>query len=208
MDTETVALLGGLLFLLLALVGGGFTIREIIMPQIPTWARVACLAVGAGLLLRFVLVDTGAGDDRTPADAAGGSPTAQYTSPDGRVVLRKDDGPHQSPEGIELTGLVATSNQETPDVGDEVTLEFSLENVSGETLTLEETFIGIRNPENESRDDAHENEGRVFAAGDVIDVNASIVVDSAGMWTFWPCYLLDSGSGCPDTWRRIEILVD
>ena len=48
MEPESVALLGGLLFLLIAVVGGGFTIREIIMPGVPRWGRLASL--GSSLL--------------------------------------------------------------------------------------------------------------------------------------------------------------
>lgn len=55
MTPQTVALLGGVLFLLLAIVGGGFSIKEITMPRVPTWARVACLLVGMVLVVPFLV---------------------------------------------------------------------------------------------------------------------------------------------------------
>lgn len=46
MSGEVVALAGGILFVLVAIVGGGFTIRELVMPKVPHWARVAAGVFG------------------------------------------------------------------------------------------------------------------------------------------------------------------
>jgi hypothetical protein len=53
MKPETVALLGGLLLLLIAIVGGGFTNKEIIMPGVPSWARMASCSSAWHLLCRI-----------------------------------------------------------------------------------------------------------------------------------------------------------
>ena len=55
MSPEAVALLGGLLFLLIAIVGGGFTAKEISLPGVPGWARVASLALGLALVVPYFL---------------------------------------------------------------------------------------------------------------------------------------------------------
>ena len=46
MNEVTVGLLVGALFILIGLVGGGFTVREIQIPVVPNWTRVASLFVG------------------------------------------------------------------------------------------------------------------------------------------------------------------
>lgn len=52
MDIEVgiICVLGGLLFILIAIVGGGFNIREITIPIVPKWMRVVSFIVGLGLL--------------------------------------------------------------------------------------------------------------------------------------------------------------
>lgn len=55
MSTEVVALAAGILFVLVAIVGGGFAIREISVPTVPHWARVASAVFGILLLLPFLL---------------------------------------------------------------------------------------------------------------------------------------------------------
>ena len=52
-SSEAVALVGGLLFLLIAVVGGGFTAKEIIIPGVPGWGRIASLAVGVALVVPY-----------------------------------------------------------------------------------------------------------------------------------------------------------
>jgi hypothetical protein len=55
-NVETVALLGGLLFLLIAVVGGGFTVRDVTIPQVPKWARISSAALGVVFTLPFILM--------------------------------------------------------------------------------------------------------------------------------------------------------
>jgi len=49
-EVQTICVLGGLLFILIAIVGGGFNIREITIPKVPKWMRVVSFIVGLGLL--------------------------------------------------------------------------------------------------------------------------------------------------------------
>ena len=53
MSPEAVALVGGLLFLLIAIVGGGFSAKEVMIPGVPRWARIASLAVGMALVVPY-----------------------------------------------------------------------------------------------------------------------------------------------------------
>ena len=46
MNEVAVGLLAGALFILIGLVGGGFTVREIHIPVVATWTRAASIIVG------------------------------------------------------------------------------------------------------------------------------------------------------------------
>ena len=53
MEPHTVELLAALLFLLIALVGGGFTIKELSMPSVPGWARIVAALLGVFFIAAF-----------------------------------------------------------------------------------------------------------------------------------------------------------
>ncbi|HEU5473372.1 MAG TPA: hypothetical protein VFV67_22240 [Actinophytocola sp.] len=55
MSIEVMALGGGIFFLVMAIVRGGFAIREISMPKVPNWAWLAPGVFGDLLLLPFLL---------------------------------------------------------------------------------------------------------------------------------------------------------
>lgn len=209
MDAEVIALLGGLLFLLLALVGGGFTVKEILMPRIPTWARASCLVVGVALVvLSFVPLKSQPG----PAADNGGDVTARLvesspTSSDG-VTLYEDSGEWVAPgQGIQVSGLRASARQETLGVGDQLLIEYRLENVGTSPVTFEETFIGVRAPGDRWADTGHENENVVLDPGGVLNIRHPVLLDTRGSWEFWPCYTLRPGGDCPDEWRSFPLAV-
>jgi hypothetical protein len=51
MTVAVVALSAGILFLLIAVVGGGFSVREIKIPDVPTWGRLIAAALGLAFIL-------------------------------------------------------------------------------------------------------------------------------------------------------------
>jgi hypothetical protein len=208
MDAETVALLGGLLFLLLAIVGGGFTIRELNMPRIPIWARAACLVVGVVLVLPFVASALRSGSGASP-DAVF-QPRAESSAAQGTVVIYSDPVTSVSEHEIQVSALLATGERKPTAVGDRVRIEFSLKNVGTNPVTLNSTFIGARSPGSDNKDFGEENVGRVFNPGAVLDISHSIVLDARGTWQFWPCYILrtgEEGTFCPDEWRAFQVSV-
>jgi hypothetical protein len=52
MTPQTLELLSGIVFFFVAIVGGGFTVKEIEVPKVPTWGR--CILATMGLLLIVV----------------------------------------------------------------------------------------------------------------------------------------------------------
>jgi hypothetical protein len=130
------------------------------------------------------------------------------TSSEGEIY--SDTEPHVSPDEIELSRLLATGEHTEPEIGDRIEIDFSLKNVGSESVTLDETFIAARDPDDGNEDFGHENEGKVFAPGDVLEISRSVVVDAPGVWKFWPCYSLSAppeSVGCPDEWRSFEVFV-
>jgi hypothetical protein len=161
------------------------------------------LRVAVPLLVIAVAVAIGAfvfagGDQSNPSPS----------SSEGEIY--SDTEPHVSPDEIELSRLLATGEHTEPEIGDRIEIDFSLKNVGSESVTLDETFIAARDPDDGDEDFGHENEGKVFAPGDVLEISRSVVVDAPGVWKFWPCYSLSASpesTGCPDEWRSFEVFV-
>lgn len=225
MDSDVIALLGGLLFLLLALVGGGFSIKEISMPKIPAMARAACLVVGVVLvLLAFVpsLRDdpTQLADDDVAAEPASTNGSLDTTagstgSPSvdaGAVVLWEDPDPSVAEnDGIEVSGLRATGDQEPPNVDDQIEIEYTLRNVGSNPVTFNFTFTGVRGPGDRWADTGEDNNGATVQPGEALSISHPILLDAAGAWMIWPCYQVRTADGspseCPDEWNRFFVTV-
>jgi hypothetical protein len=214
MKPETAAVLGGLLFLLIAIVGGGFTIKEISMPGVPRWARIASLLVGVALVVPYFASALGEGSGVNAAQRTrAATPTPAAGSPRGsQPRIFEDSAPHTSQDEIEVSGLLATGEHGDPvSVGDRIAIRFSLRNTSAETATFEYAFIAARNPGDDNVDFGEAEQGTMLGPGDAVDISSSIVVDRAGIWSFWPCYYARARSGeseCPDEWRRFEVAVE
>jgi hypothetical protein len=206
MSPEAVALLGGLLFLLIAIVGGGFTAKEISLPGVPGWARVASLALGLALVVPYVAQSLRSGETGSPETVSAASIDLPARSPDG-VIKDARNRRDVSPDRIEVSGLVATSAKSHPVVGDSVDVEFTLRNVASEAVALDDAFVGVRTPDSENGDFANSDRRTVLKPHQTLTVNGSRVFDAAGTWTIFPCYELSTGEYCPSEWRAFQVLV-
>jgi hypothetical protein len=210
MEPGAVGLFGGLLFLLIAIVGGGFTIKEIAMPAVPRWARVASLAVGAALVVPYFAGDRAAD---APAPARPATEVAATVAPKpaaGPPYVYRPGGTDISPESIEVFELAATAPHDPPRVGDRISVRFTLRNDGTRAATFAEAFVAARGPEDDNRDFGEAYQGQVLPPRAEFRVSSSIVVDRAGVWDFWPCYVTgrgDSARGCPDGWRSFQVRV-
>jgi hypothetical protein len=223
MSPEAVALLGGLLFLLIAIVGGGFSAKEVMIPGVPRWARIASLALGLALVVPYFSQalrsdkarppETGSPasvklSSASPSDSP--SPSA-LPSPQREGVIHDARNRHDdSPDGLEVSGLIATSAKSHPAVGDSIEVEFTLRNVGSTAVNLDETFVGVRTPSNENGDFGNSNEGAVLKPHQALTINGSRVFDAAGVWKIFPCYALAAAGEpkhCPDEWRAFQVLV-
>jgi hypothetical protein len=205
MSEVVVALGAGIIFLLIAIVGGGFAIREIVMPKVPNWARVVSGIAGLLLVLPFMLTAFSGYVGRGAASPAenGGRPHSET-----RSGIEIDTEPATSRDQIRLTELAASARNEPPQVGDTINVTYSLTNVGNQPIRLEYTFVGARNPADENKDSEGANEGSVLAPGETVQAEGRVFLDSAGTWLLWPCYTLPTERYCPDEWKSFSFIVE
>jgi TIR domain len=161
-------------------------------------------AIGVVLLLLIVGI---VANSRTTLPASEDAGSGQATAQAGGGI-EVDSTPVTSPDGIRLTGLKAASRRDPdpPSVGDTVTVSYSLTNATDQRLQLEYTFVGVRNPAGEHRDTEDMNEGRALAPGETVNAQGRVLLDSAGKWELWPCYVLSGDRFCPDKWQEFFVL--
>jgi hypothetical protein len=205
MSVEVVALGGGIFFLAMAIVGGGFAIREISMPRVPNWARVASGVFGIVLLLPFLLAMMRGGVNEDPDTRIAAGVRHQPARP-GASGIEIDTEPETTGDQVRLTGLSASVRNDPPRVGDTITVGYSLTNVGQDRIQLEYTFVGARDPGNSHADAEDDNEDRTVQPGETIQVQGKVFLGNAGTWTLWPCYVLQGDRFCPDKWKAFSVI--
>lgn len=193
MTPETLGLLAGLLFLLIAVIGGGFKMERVEIPQVPQWARLVSAVLGVVLVAPSVY-----------RSFTQGSPRPE--GPPSEVTIYSDEQPETSSDNIRLLGIQVTSPRDPPHGGDRLTIEFTLRNAAPVPVTLGDTHVGVRDPNRFNKDTPEQNIGRTLASEEELRVEATIIVDQKGRWEFWPGYKIDDRYGPPE-WRAFEILV-
>lgn len=199
MDVEQLALLAGILFILIAVVGGGFTIKEVMIPKVPGWARISALVVGILFVfpffwVRFVAAPSG------PPEGEG----AQL------AMIYSDNQPDRGVHGIQLNKLEVWAEHRQPRVNDRISVSFTLQNVGPNSVSFQETFIAARNPGGENRDFGYGHERLTVEPNGTVLVKANMIVDAPGIWQVWPCYILSGGQEedyCPTRWRAFPVRV-
>jgi hypothetical protein len=182
-DIKTIELLAAILFVLIALVGGGFVVKEVTIPKVPGWARVVSALLGLLFLLLFF------------APWEGGE-TGSY-----RYAWSGSD---ESRHGLVLTDLLATAPHDPPRLHDPLEVRFSLRNGTGATIKLAATFVVGRDPEGGNRDFGHSNEGRLVRPAERVETTGVILLDAPGVWTVGPSYDLGNET-YPGEWHRFPV---
>jgi hypothetical protein len=158
------------------------------------WPIVAAAVLGVAVIaLAAVFLFGGDDDDGDSSDSADG-------------VLNLDTTPDTSSHGLEVSDL-RTDADGSLHVNDELTVSYSLKNVTDEPIQLESTFVGARNPANVNKNIEDMNEGKVIAPGETVSAHGEVLFDSEGTWRLWPCYLLADGQYCPDFWMDFRVPV-
>lgn len=163
-------------------------------------------ALGAAVILLIILLVTTSQTRLPPA-----ANTADRQAPvQARGGIEVDGAPVTSGDGLELTGLQAASRRDPdpPKVGDTVTVSYALTNTTDQPLQLEYTFVGVRDPAGEHKDTEDMNEGRALAPGETVNAQGRVLLNSAGTWEMWPCFMLTGERLCPDKWQVIFVLAE
>ncbi|MET3773173.1 toll/interleukin-1 receptor domain-containing protein [Arthrobacter nitrophenolicus] len=161
-------------------------------------------AVVVVVLLVVLLVANLQPGSSPDANSGGGAPVGAGGG------IEVDSSPVTSEDGLRLTGLQAASRRdpESPRVGDTVTVSYALTNTTDQRLELEYTFVGVRDPADDHRDTEDMNEGKVLQPGETVNAQGRVLIDSAGSWTIWPCYVLAGERFCPDRWQEFFVLAE
>ncbi len=160
--------------------------------------------IAAGIVLIVVIAVIVANALRPPTPD--GSAADGQAPPTGGIDV--DTSTATSPEDLQLSGLTAVSRREPdpPQVGDTVTVRYSLTNVGEQPIQLANTFVGVRDPADSNRDTEDENEGATLKRGESVTAQGRVLLDAAGKWELWPCYALSDGTLCPSKWRVFFVL--
>jgi hypothetical protein len=194
MAPETVSLVASVMFLLIALVGGGFSARELVIPRIPNWARVVSALLGIAFALPALW----------PPDSTLVGSQARETT------IYLDTYEDTSSEKLRLSSLEARSVRNPPSVGDRITIIFTLTNVGRKSFPLVATFVAAHDPTENSRSFGISNPHATLAPNARVTVKTSVIPDSAGSWSFWPCYAFEKNGQetyCPNEWKAFPVSV-
>lgn len=195
---QTISLIVGAIFIAIALVGGGVTVKEVSVPPLPKAGRISAGVIGVificyGALVNYIPILSG--EPGTPSPT--GAPEEILIYADGEISISRDK--------VRVAGLKAFSQHNPPHVNDRITIKFSLQNDTGQLLTLRTVFAGARDPANENKDFG-EGVDVTLAPSQGIGFKSSIIVTESGVWQFWPCYTIGD-IYCPNEWRSFQVAV-
>ena len=110
-----------------------------------------------------------------------------------------------SPDGLQLAGRSLTSPHDPPQLGDTVTVRFTLTNTTDQPIEMSGgTFVAARDPADVNLDTDPANVGTILEPGQSVDTEGQIPITASGRWQFWPCY--ESAVGvCPDYWTVFNV---
>ncbi|WP_375766593.1 hypothetical protein NR798_33585 [Archangium gephyra] len=202
MNPQVILILSAMVFILIALVGGGIEAKEVKLPRLATWARIVSALLGVGLFaLAFVTA--------TPPDQR---PPGPETPPDRHErILYEDHQQETSVHGLRLLSLSAMGAHDPPRLYDRLTVEFELKNVSGAPIKLVDTFVAARNPSGEKKNFGLAETHLTLQPNETVRTRASQILDAAGKWVIGPGYALGEDwttAAYPGEWSRFPVHVE
>jgi hypothetical protein len=207
--TDTVSLVAASFFLLIAVVGGGFTAKELVIPEVPGWARIVSALLGVVFATPFIMK---AFDNPTPqADRPASNEGSSEESNVGEVILHSVKPRHAiSSQGLRLVSLRATAPRKPPRVRDRITIRYTLANVGEKRFRLISTFVGARDAVKTNKDSDGSNTDVELRPNETLQAKEYIIADTSGRWKMWPCYAFKKNNEeayCPDEWNAFLVEV-
>ena len=203
MDITTILLLAGIIFILIAIVGGGFEIKEIKIPTVAKWARIVSGILGLVFCGLFFIITVYPNVTKS----------IEHHDNNKNIKIFEDKEPDVTSDNIKLIEILAKSPHSPPIVNDRLIIEFTLQNVGKNPIKILGTFVVARSPSGENQDFGDSNQSKTIQPQEIIKTKAYKIVDVPGIWQFGPCYSLDlpviqeEENLCPSEWRRFPIQV-
>jgi hypothetical protein len=194
MEPVTILLLAGIGFLLIAVVGGGFEIKEIKIPIVPRWARIL-----SGLL-GMIFCGLSVADFPQPPPPP--PPRGQFVYED----KNQDTNSHQ----LKFLTLTAKSKNNPPQVGDQLTVEFTLQNVSDQPIKILGTYVTAYDPSEQNKDFGFSSRNILLLPQEIITTKGSMIVSVPGTWELGPHYAIGENWDIalyPGHWHRFSVHV-
>lgn len=179
MAGDSVSLYGGILFLLIAVVGGGFSVKEVRIPRVPAWARIVSAVLGC-FLTGFYLWK------QLPLDGS-----------DGPHVLKEQTVGEIGIHGLQIRNLRVTGPGKATKIGDPITVAFTLVSVVGRPAParLVATYVSAEDPLGNERDFGWSRTNTDLVKDAAVTASHDLVLDVPGVWSVWPCYAIDLPDG-------------
>lgn len=211
MTLQGIVFIAGAVFILIAIIGGGFTIKDLKFPAVPKSGRIGSGIVGVIFIFyAFLMSPTSTNlpprDPRLPPSS--GSPAMP--------ILHEEDQPYESNrgDGIEVSKLIARGEHEPLQLDDLITVQYTLQNIGEIPITLEYIFVGGLDPEKDKYNLPGLGEFEVnetLQPGEEYSFEKSSTLPETGVWTLFPCYRTAGAPPlegyCPDLWRSFPVKV-
>jgi len=219
---QVISFIVGAVFILIAIIGGGFTVRDLSFPAVPKSGRIGSGVVGVIFIVYAILMPPRQDSHpvlTTPSPTPSGSSSMPPTSsrPDSMPILHEDGQPHKSNrgDGIEVSKLVVRGEHKPLQLGDLMTVQYTLRNMGDNPVTLEYIFVGSRDPAQNNYKLPNLGE---FDANEALQPGEEYYFEKSstsppetGVWTFWPCYRIAGAPPlegyCPDLWQSFPVKV-
>lgn len=196
MDPKTIELLAGIIFLLIAVVGGGFVIEKLKIPRVPPWARI--ISGFLGLIFFILYINFKPSLPPPPPDR------------DREHIIYEDKEPDTNFHNIRFLTLTAKCVHDPPRVNDRVTVEFKLQNAADKPIKILGTYVTAYDPSEQNRDFGFSNKNKLLMPQEVIKTKGSVIVSVPGTWELGPHYALREkwdGEHYPGHWKRFPLPV-
>ena len=121
LTVQVIAFIAGSVFILIAIIGGEFTVKELNVPTVSKAGRIVSGIVGVLFISMSILM---ALIPSFPVESSPGERSANDSTPHREEVVYLDDTMVTSPSGIKVSRIRALSQNNPPQVNDRITITF------------------------------------------------------------------------------------
>lgn len=136
LTVQGIVFIAGAVFVLIAILGGGFTIRELTVPEMSKNKRIGSGVIGA-LFIAYSLI-------MPPFSIS----TETSDTPGMRLIYAPDNDELDASEKdkLQASNLIVAAAHSPPQLNDLITVQFTLRNIGQRPITLEYVYVGANDP--------------------------------------------------------------